>query len=324
MNDGPLGIDPELHDGNRWGVSMAQSGELLLALLDAAGARSVLEVGAYAGDLTRLLLAWAEPAGATVTAIDPAPQPALEALAQRPELELVRETSLAALPRLRADAVVLDGDHNWHTVSEELALLDGPPLTILHDCSWPHARRDDYFDAGQIPADRRHAVVPEGAGIVPWSDGAEPGGLPYPRSAAHAGGPRNGVLTALEDWAAGHEHVRIAVLPLFFGVGVAWSADAPYAAAVAEVVAPYDRHPVLVRAEANRVHHLARAQQLQAEVWALQERLQRREQVLRRLVDSSAFGVAERLSALRVRAGIATGSAPVSRDELRHALDDAD
>ena len=327
MSDGPLGIDPYEHDGNRWGVSMAQSGELLLALLDAASARSVLEVGAYAGDLTRLLVAWADGAGASVAAIDPAPQPALVALAERhAALRLVRETSLDALPREEADAVVLDGDHNWHTVFEELRLLgERPrlPLTILHDCGWPHARRDDFFDVTQVPEDRRHPLVPEGEGIVPWDDGSVPGGLPYPRSAARAGGPRNGVRTALEDWAATRDDVRIAVLPLFFGVGVAWPAGAPWADAVAAVVAPFDRHPVLERAEANRVHHLAREQQLQAEVWALQARVARQEAVLRRLVDSSAFGVAERLSALRVRAGIAADAGAVSRDELRRALDGA-
>ena len=38
---------------------MAQSAELMLPCLDAAGARSVVEVGAFAGDLTRVLVDWA-------------------------------------------------------------------------------------------------------------------------------------------------------------------------------------------------------------------------------------------------------------------------
>ena len=53
-----------------------------------------------------------------------------------------------------------------------------------------------------------------------------------------------------------------------------------------------------------------------------ENRRARQEAVLRRLLESSAIGVAERLSRLRVRAGIAPGSSVVSRDEIRAALED--
>ena len=48
----------------RWGVSIAQLGDLILACLDASVAESVAEVGAFAGDLTRVLVDWARGAGA--------------------------------------------------------------------------------------------------------------------------------------------------------------------------------------------------------------------------------------------------------------------
>ena len=55
----------------------SQSAELMLPCLDAAGARSVVEVGAFAGDLTRVLVEWAAGAGARVLADRPvAPGPA--------------------------------------------------------------------------------------------------------------------------------------------------------------------------------------------------------------------------------------------------------
>src|SRR6476619_3641859 len=93
--------DPFRNDPDRWGVSMAQSAELMLPCLDAAGVRSIVEVGAFAGDLTEVLVEWAQRSGARVAAIDPSPQPGLVRLAEeRPELELIRETSLAALPEL--------------------------------------------------------------------------------------------------------------------------------------------------------------------------------------------------------------------------------
>src|SRR5207248_143070 len=209
---------------------------LMLGCLDAVAARSVAEVGAYAGDLTRLLLLWAANRGATVVAVDPAPQPELERLAeQHPELELVRETSLRAFEHLALpDVVVLDGDHNYYTVSQELRAIEqrsrqqgSPlPLLLLHDVCWPHGRRDDYFDPATVPEEHRQPIAPE-SGLYPGITGTRPGGLPYHNPAAREGGPRNGVLTAVEDFVAGQEGLQLAVVTVFFGLGVVWRAQAP-------------------------------------------------------------------------------------------------
>jgi hypothetical protein len=324
----PPELDPYSNDPDRWGVSLAQMAELIRPCLDAAGVTSIAEVGAFAGDLTRVLVAWAAGTGARVMAIDPAPQDGLVKLARdHPELALIRETSLQALPRIpMPDAIVIDGDHNYHTVSEELRLIGerAPgaelPLLLFHDVRWPHGRRDDYFDADQIPASARHPVAGETGGIFPGEPGVRPGGLPYPRSAAREGGPGNGVLTAVEDFVDGREGVRLAVVPAFFGFGVAWHTAAPWSAAVARILDPFDGHPVLERLEANRVHQLAAMHSQRTELWRAQERLARQEQVLRRLLHSSAFTVAERLSRLRAGAGVATDQSIVSKEEIRRAL----
>lgn len=330
MTASRLDLDPYLNDPDRWGVSLAQSAELMLPCLDIAGARSVVEVGAFAGDLTRVLVQWAAGAGARVGAIDPAPQPGLEALdAEHAELELVRETSLAALPRIPLpDAVVIDGDHNWWTVSEELRLIaerapgTDLPLLLFHDVSWPHARRDDYFDADLIPAEYRHPVAGSAGGIAPGDPGLSPGGLPYARSAAREGGPRNGVLTAVEDFVGAHDDLKLVVVPSFFGFGVVWHAGAAWSDELARFLEPWDRNPLLERLEANRVHHVAESHARAVELWRLRDRVARQEAVLRRLLESSAFGVAERLSRVRVRAGVALGQSVVSKDEIRRALAD--
>ncbi len=309
---------------------MAHHAEVMLPCLDAVGARSVMEVGAFAGDLTRLLVDWAAGSGARVLAIDPAPQDGLVELdRERPELELVRETSLEALPRLPLpDAVIIDGDHNHYTVSEELRLIaeraEGGqwPLVLFHDVAWPHGRRDDYFDPEQIPADARHPTAGDAGGLFPGDPGLRPGALPYPRSAVREGGPRNGVLTAVEDFARERGELRLAVVPAFFGFGALWPREAPWADAVARILAPWDRNPMLERLEANRVHHLAQGHVRMVELWREQERRSRQEVVLRRLLESSAFALAERLSRLRLRAGVATGQRAVSKDEIRRALDD--
>ncbi len=136
-----LRIDPYANDYGRLGASLANLAEVMIPCLDAAAPASLVEVGAYAGDLTGLLLEWAAASQARVLAVDPDPQPELEQLARdRPALELLRETSLEALARIDTpDAVVIDGDHNYYTVSEELRLIGEKaasadlPLLLLHD-----------------------------------------------------------------------------------------------------------------------------------------------------------------------------------------------
>jgi hypothetical protein len=319
-------IDPETDPG-RWGHSLANLAELLFGCLEAAQVRSILELGAYAGDLTARLADWAETAGARVTAVDPSPQDRLVRLAaDRANVELVRETSIAALPALpAADAVIIDGDHNYFTVSEELRLIDAAagelPLVLLHDVCWPHGRRDDYFAPDQIPAEHRQPIA-EGGGLFPGEPGITPGALPYRAAAAREGGPRNGVLTAVEDFVAERAGLELAIVPAFFGLGVLWRRDAPWADAVTAVLAPWDRNPLLARLERNRVFQLAQAHRNFAEVAVERRRTERRDDYLRRLLDSSAFAVAERLSRLRVRLGIATEQSQVSKDEIRSALRD--
>jgi hypothetical protein len=322
--------DPYVNDPTRWATSMAHHAELMLPCLDATGARLVVEVGAFAGDLTRLLADWAAGSGARVLAIDPSPQDQLVALErERDEVELVRETSLDALPQIpMPDVVVIDGDHNYHVVSEELRLIGERasgaelPLLLFHDVAWPHARRDHYFAAELVPDERRHATAGPDAGLFPGDPGVRSGGLPYPDSAAREGGPGNGVLTAVEDFVAQHDGLRIAVVPAFFGFGAVWHRDAPWAAAIAEIVDPWEGNPVLRRLEENRLYHLALSHSRQQEIWRLQERQARQESLFRRILESSAFAVAERLSRLRVRAGIAPAQSVISKDEIRRALGD--
>jgi hypothetical protein len=101
------------------------------------------------------------------------------------------------------------------------------------------------------------------------------------------------------------------VVPAFFGFGVLWHEEAPWADTVAELVGPWHRHPVLERLEANRVMHLARSRELDG----LRARSARQEELLRAMLGSSAFALAERLSALRQR-----GRLTFSRAQIRQAL----
>jgi hypothetical protein len=314
-------IDPYAHDVGRWGNSLATHLELLLALLDATRPSSIVEVGAYAGNVTRLLANWAGDSEVRITSIDPYPQEALVSLAEeRPNVHLIREPSHEALRHLEPpDMAIVDGDHNYHSVSGELRLIapegsGARPLIVLHDVCWPHGRRDSYFTPERIPEQDRQPMV-EDAGLFPGEPGVRWGGLPYAWAAAREGGPRNGVLTAAEDFVSARAGIQLAVVPAFFGLGVVWHRDAPWAAAVAELVEARADDPLLARLEENRVLHLA---SLHVE----RTQAHRQRVVLYRLLDSSAFGLAERLSRLRLRLGIGAEHSALSKEDVRRVLED--
>ncbi|MCW2991135.1 MAG: hypothetical protein JWM73_1729 [Solirubrobacterales bacterium] len=303
-----------------WFTSLANNAEFLFGSLEAAGVRSVMEVGAYDGELTRLLLDWAAPHGGRVVAIDPDPQPPLARMAdERDDLELVRALSHDALEGIElTDAVILDGDHNYFTVAGELRLIaeaagDGAlPLLLFHDVGWPHGRRDAYCAVDQIPADARPHPVIEGGGLFPGDAGIRPDGLPMWGSAAREGGERNGVLTAIEDFIDERDGLRLAIIPSFFGFGVLWETGAPYADALEDLLGPWDRHPVLQRLEDSRVLFLASSH-------GAFSRDERKYHLLKRLLMSRTFRIAQGISKLANR-----GEPAITRQEVEDRLSETD
>jgi Methyltransferase domain len=292
---------------------LAGFSEIVFGCLDAVSPERVVEVGAFRGEFTRELLEWGADAGVEVTAIEPDPPPELVRLGEgHPELRLIRKPSLEALRGLEpADALIIDGDHNHYTVLSELRLIAenaGPghlPLLLLHDVGWPHARRDTYYEPERIPAEHRQPLAPD-ALLAPGVPGIATAGLFFPWAAAREGGSENGVLTAVEDFMEESDGLRFALIPAFFGLGVIWSPNAPWADGVAELVAPLDRNPMLERLEAARLAGLVQ-----------RVRLDRQEAVLRSFLNSRAFALAERLSSIR------QGGDPVfSREQVRRLLED--
>ena len=121
---------PVTDDGEEWseadgvGYSLANLRELLIGCLDDRRRAPVIEIGSDRGLLTAELLDWA--AGEReIIAVDPAPHPDLEALErEHPELRLIRETSHEVLREVDlTDAIILDGDHNYYTLSGELRII---------------------------------------------------------------------------------------------------------------------------------------------------------------------------------------------------------
>jgi Methyltransferase domain len=325
----PYDLDPHARDPGGWATSLLHNAELVLGCLNAVDAHSVVEVGAFMGELTRLLLRWAETSGASVVAIDTRPHPDLEALEYAHDnLRLVRSTSHEALAELPiADVIILDGDHNYYTVSEELRIIAERtatqrrqlPLLLLHDVGWPHGRRDDYYVPERIPAEHRQPLAH--AGLYPGELGTYHGGIPCDNPAAREGGPRNGVLTAVEDFISGQEALRLAIVPSFYGLGVIWDTTGPHHDALTKVVATWDRHLLLQRMEDNRVLHLANthvqmilAQEAQERVAAQERQLQRQHELLQRMLGSRVLRAAEII--LRMR----RSEPAFARRQIQHAI----
>jgi hypothetical protein len=249
--------------------SMAEFADIILPALAAAEAKEIVEVGAEFGGMTHLLAAFAEQTGGRLTSIDPAPkQEFVQWVAEQPAVRHVPRLSLEAIPDQRGvDAWIVDGDHNWYTVYHEChaiaaaARRDGQPLLVFfHDVAWPWARRDLYYAPDQIPAEFRHPHSFDG-GVVPGNPGLLRNrgfrGCGQFAAALHEGGPRNGVLTGIEDFlraeaVAGRDY-GFAEVPAVFGLGVLFSPDAQWSDRVAELVLPYHENALLRRLEENRL-----------------------------------------------------------------------
>jgi hypothetical protein len=265
--------------------SMAEYSSLIMPCLKAAEVRTIVEIGAEFGGMSQLLAEHAEANGGTLTSIDPAPKPEFRKwVAANRHVRHIAKPSLEAMPAFSdVDAWVIDGDHNYYTVSRELAIADRlsqrdgrPLLAFLHDVSWPCARRDMYYDPSRIPEEHRQPFSWD-CGVNLDDDGSTPGrgfrGHGNFAYALRAGGERNGVLTAVEDFlvtarADGRE-LAFALVPAVFGLGVVFAADAPWSPRLAEILLPMHDNPLIARLEENRLRNFLEVMNCQDTIYAI-------------------------------------------------------
>lgn len=249
--------------------SMCEFSDIILPGLAVAGVENIVEIGAEFGGMTTLLAAYCKERGGHLTSIDPAPKPEfIHWVSNQPNVEHVPLPSLDAISTLRnVDAWVIDGDHNWYTVYNELKMVrdvcrrDGKPfLAFLHDIGWPSGRRDMYYAPDRIPAAFRHPHSFDG-GCNPGYQGLREHrgfrGMGHFAFALHEGGPRNGVLTAVEDFAAEELEAGVpyglAEVPGVFGLGVLFDLDADWSGLLAQMLEPWHQNRLLQTLESNRL-----------------------------------------------------------------------
>jgi hypothetical protein len=244
--------------------SLAEFRPLIFECLEIAGTRSVIEVGSELGLFTKELASWANQRGGTVTCIEPAPtEEVRNTCAQSPGLKLVEGRSPAALNDIpTADVYLLDGDHNYFTLKGELDTLNdrlsgkaGYSLAILHDVCWPWARRDLYYNPSALPAEALHPYSMDD-GVTLDNPGVIQGGFRSMGAYAVArqeGGPKNGLLTAVEDYLKGRDDLVFVMVPCISGLGFIFSKKAPYAEKLQAHLRGYDRNWLLQKLERNRL-----------------------------------------------------------------------
>jgi hypothetical protein len=251
--------------------SMSEFSDVILGVLHAAGVRNITEIGAEFGGMSQQLAAYAQVTGGSLTSIDPCPKPEFLAwAAANASVRHVAAPSLDAMPGCAdVDAWVIDGDHNYYTVRNELRIADEnsrrdgkPLLAILHDVSWPCARRDFYYAPDRIPEEHRHphsydAGVTLGDRGYRVNRGFRGGG--HMAIALQEGGPRNGVLTAIEDFLddsrSEERPIAWAYIPAVFGLGILFDSNAPWAPDVAQLIHPYHDNKLLASLEVNRLRN---------------------------------------------------------------------
>jgi hypothetical protein len=189
--------------------------------------RDICEIGASRGESTDCLLTLPDVA---VTVVDPCLDLDLKArYANDVRVQVWKGNSLDVLPVLNSsyDCILIDGDHNWYTVYNELRhitereLLRRGGMVFLHDVEWPYGRRDMYYQPDTIPPEYRHGYAQKGIvrGCSGLSDDSQFNSDFY--NAVEEGGSRNGVLTAIEDFLCRYQgEYRFFRIRGQFGLGV--------------------------------------------------------------------------------------------------------
>ena len=223
--------------------SLAAFWPLIEPVLTLLQPRRLCEIGVEQGGFTARLLAWGRKHHCAYVGIDPAPASVAAAWIRQetsaedgtPANQLFTALSLEVLPDLECcGAYFLDGDHNYHTVRNELELIQravdeqaggtAGPVIFAHDVGWPFGRRDMYHQPGAIPPEARHPSSDRLGASLEGDELIEGGFRQLGRYsiALQAGGPRNGVLTAIEDFLAADSGRgwQAIVLPAGYGLAI--------------------------------------------------------------------------------------------------------
>ena len=209
--------------------------KIMLPIIKFANSKYIVEIGAEKGINTKNILNYCLNYDAKLVSIDPNPLFDVDKLHSQygERFCLFRDLSLDRLPFLENyDCVLIDGDHNYYTVFHELKVIDKKfnqnnfPLIFLHDVSWPYGRRDLYYNPDNIPDEFLNEYSK--LGLYPDEEKLldEGGFNSYLFNANDENTPKNGVLTAIEDYIENTSlNLDFHLFPAFYGLGIIHKKD---------------------------------------------------------------------------------------------------
>jgi hypothetical protein len=261
--------------------SMVNWAPIYIPLFDHLKPRAIVEIGVGGGDNTRQLVSYCESRGAVLYIVDTHLAVERELL-QYPHVKCYEGRSVDFLKDFAgAEIYLIDGDHNYHTVSAELHLIeqayrgDEPLLVLVHDTGWPWGIRDLFYNPATIDAPL--PPVSSTKGPLPWKKeldrwGFWAGGAFY---AEKEGGEKNGVRRAVEDFVADHTGWRRAYYTPFYGIGFLWKENSFSEEAsryMEQLIETLDRvEPIFATLEWNRVMLYIHGQ-WQGQIWLNQQK----------------------------------------------------
>ena len=194
---------------------------------------NIVEIGSDYGVNTRNILDYCVKYDKNMVAIDPNPKFDLDEFVKEygDKFKLYADLSLDILPKLdNYDCVLIDGDHNWYTVYNELKIIskqsgDDFPLVFIHDIAWPYGRRDLYYNPNNIPTAYLNEYKQEAIDVL--SDELSNIGLNgHLNNAVEVDTERNGVLTAVEDFINQSSlEFDLIKIPAFHGLGILFESN---------------------------------------------------------------------------------------------------
>jgi len=254
--------------------SLSEFDDLFASIYKIINPKHIVEIGSETGSSLSKILEWIAPRNGKISTIDPFPSELVKKLKTQyeNELDIYQDKSLNALDKIkiRADAYVLDGDHNYYTVFNELKKIkklqgDTYFIAILHDIGWPCGRRDQYYNPSDIPKESIHPFTYD-QGVTLGNPGVIDGGFRGNGAFATAlneGGHKNGVLTAVEDFIKIYNDFEMINIPAIFGVGILFSKNHPKARELNKHLEFYHNNSLLAKLENNRLNNYLKVIELQ-------------------------------------------------------------
>lgn len=248
--------------------SMAEFKPIFEQALQYKKPKKIVEIGTeYAGS-SKVLLDYAVQNNAHVYLIDPYPYVNLEQELKKYQgyFTHIAQLSLEALKDLvEIDFFFIDGDHNYYTVSNELALIysKNPSVwTFLHDVAWPCDFRDMYYNPATLSTTDIHEYTYQD-GVDKNNHIVKNGGFHGAGKFAWAkkyGGERNGVKKAIEDFLKDNAQYSYNQMNAVMGLGLITPKDEK---ALSDILFTPYQNQLIESMEKNRIELYIKVLELQ-------------------------------------------------------------